>query len=440
MAIFVIGDRDVKIREKYSPLDIGDISTVSMEEWADHWRPHGSGWDDPRPDNPKYLKLAIGGSDTSVIAGCSKFKNVLEFWAEKTGRMTNKFSTAATKRGHLYEFVTIQKYCQIRQDDGDENFKVLADGKILNASGEIVLDENKNPVKEPYSMTMFRDGRKNADGTFKYPWALANCDAFVVENGEIGGLEIKTTADMGAAYGEWSKGVIPPYYLTQIVYYMAILNLRWWDICCSWGQEYRDTAIIRFYRDYELEDWLFSKIEEFVSYVEADIEPPVENGNPEYLIRYCYNKFGASKEDKPMVDLPEKYAGYMVKALDLEKKIDELNAKVKELTDERFKVLYEIYNVMGDTAYGQVKLSDTELCSIKIKTPKKRDGFNEEGLKNDHPDIYKKYVTETFDVSAFKKDKANAALKNKYTVPGGPNTDPDAYQKIKFELAVKNLR
>ena len=84
-----------KKRENYQAIAIGDIRTVSNDEWAKHWRPHGPGWRDPRPDNIRYLERAYGGSDMGAIMGVSHFKSRLELFHQKAG-----FSNAIEREGN----------------------------------------------------------------------------------------------------------------------------------------------------------------------------------------------------------------------------------------------------------------------------------------------------------------------------------------------------
>jgi len=118
--IFTIGE--IKpLRENYSPLAIGDIGTVSMDEWAQHWRNHGSGWKNPSPDNVTYLERAYGGSDMSIISDTSNFTPKIALWAEKAGiekKLKRKGNEDALEIGHMYETVTAEKYAAIQRKNG----------------------------------------------------------------------------------------------------------------------------------------------------------------------------------------------------------------------------------------------------------------------------------------------------------------------------------
>ena len=268
---------------------------------------------------------------------------------------------------------------------------------------------------------MFRDGRRNPDGSLKYPWALANCDGFVFDHGISGGLEIKTTTFLNrdVIENEWKQGIIPKYYLYQIVYYMGILNLQFWDIICSWGQDYNECSIIRFYRDYELEDKIFSMVEEFDEYVEQGIQPDTSTSKGDQLLKYYLKLFGPIPEGSNPVELPEKMRGTVNKCMDIDDEISNLEKKLKEKKQEKAKLCSEIYPVLKNAKYGQFKLDDCTTVNIKIKVPMHRPVLDLERLKAEHPDIIIKY--QTFDSTAFRK--AESILNKEYTLPAEVNTD-----------------
>ena len=430
--IFTIGSLQ-PLRENYSPIAIGDIGTVSDEEWAEHWRVHGSGWRNPDPNNVQYLERAYGGSDMGIISDTSNFDAKLSLWATKSGvnkAINRKKSNDSLELGHLYETVTAQKYHNIMRRSGKKHLKVLVEGKVFDESGKLVLDKNGKPFENRTSMYMYRDGRKNADGSFKYPWALANCDAFVVDDGVQGGLEIKTTSARNTKIinEEWKEGIIPIYYLYQIVYYMAILNLQFWDICCSWGQPYEDTAIIRFYRDYDLEQKVFEMVSEFDEYVEQGIEPDPSTCRGDLLNDYYYQLFGPVEEDAPFIELPEKFRGAVNRAIAVDKEIEELEKKLKEKELEREKTYAELYPVMKTSSYAQFRLDDKNVVGITLKTPMHKAKFDEDKFRAEHPDIYDTY--QKFDLTEFgKKEKK---LKKDYMLPAEPNLEGHPSFSIKF--------
>lgn len=433
--IFTIGSLQ-PLKEKYSPIAIGDISKVSKKEWEEHWRPHGSGWRNPSPNNIHYLERAYGGSDMSIIADISNFTPKIELWAAKAGipmAINKREKSDAARRGDLYETPTAKKYMQIRGQEGNKDIKAFVEGKIIDTDGNFIKDKNFHEIENLTSMYMYRDGRKNPDGTFKYPWALANCDGFVVDHGIQGGLEIKTTSYMtnrDTVENEWKQGIIPKYYLYQIVYYMGILNLQFWDICCSWGQEYNDCAIIRFYRDYELEDQIFKMVAEFDEYVEQGIQPDTSTSRGDQLLKYYLKLFGPIDSKKPMVELPEKMRGTINHVLLIDDEIAQLTKKLKDKEEEKLKLCSEIYPAIENASCGQFRLDDKTVINITVKVSEHRPKLDIDRLKAEHPEVFTKYVS--FDPVLFGKE--DSLLKKAYMLPA----EPDINKTPKFTFKKKS--
>lgn len=425
-------------REKYQPIAIGDIRTVSDEEWAEHWRPHGSGWRNPRPDNVCYLERAYGGSDMGVIMGVSHFKTRLELFHQKVGitpAITRIGNAAAKELGHLYETPTAMKYHLLRRQSGDK-VTMFIEGKIICPDGSIRKNPDGTVMDNPVSMQMYRDGRKLSNGAFLYPWALANCDGFLEE--EIGGrpvqgiLEIKTTSPMNYdVIDGWKNGVVPEGYFWQCVYYMAILNVMFCDICCSWDQTYDGTARIRIYRDYDIEQKLFDTVAEFNEFVEQGIEPDSDFDDPVLLNNYYYELFGPAKESAPMVELPEKFRNTILRAIDIESECDEAKKRLEEAEKKREAIYSELYPVFKDSTYGQFRIDNDSVASITLKTPMKRAKLDVERFAADHPALYEQCkVFSCTELAAYDKK-----LKAEYMLPAEPDTE-DKTKRPSFKLKI----
>lgn len=431
-----------KKREKYQPIAIGDIRTVSNEEWAKHWRTHGPGWRDPRPDNIRYLKRAYGGSDMGALMGVSHFKSRLELFHQKAGfsnAIEREGNTDAKELGHLYETPTALKYHLLRQRAGAK-VTLFIDGKVYLPDGSLKKNADGSIYDEPLSMRIYRDGRKNpkASNALKllYPWALANCDGFLFEDGMEGILEIKTTSPRNyAVIEDWKNGKIPLAYYYQIVYYMAILNVMYCDIFCSWDQTLEGCAMIRVYRNYEVEDKLFRTIEEFDEYVEQMIEPDPSFDDPDLLLSHYYELFGPIQEDAAMVDLPEKYRPIIMRAMDIDSDIAETEKKLDELKKKKSTIYAELYPVYKNSSYGQFQLDDTHIVSIRLKTPMKRARIDEERFKKDYPNMYE--ACRVF--SCTELGKVDAKLKKEYMLPAEPDTE-DKTKMPSFTLNVKEVK
>lgn len=417
----IIGSMQTK-KAKYQPIAIGDIRTVSDEEWAQHWRPHGSGWRDPRPDNVCYLERAYGGSDMGVIMGVSHFKTRLELFNQKAGikpAFTRNGNADAKVLGHLYETPTAMKYHALRRRN-DGKVTMFIEGKVVNEDGTIRKNPDGTLFDNPISMQMYRDGRRNKDGSFVYPWALANCDGMLLEEGVHGLLEIKTTSPRNIDVIEnWKKGIVPEGYYWQCVYYMAITNTMFTDICCSWDQTYDGTAIIRIYRDYEAEEKLFKAVSEFNEYVEQGIEPDTDFDDPKLLNNYYYELFGPVEPKAPMVELPEKYRNTIMQAIACEKEAAEKKKAYEEAERKKAEVYAKLYPVYKTSSYGQFRLDEKTVVGITLKTPMKRAKLDEEKFKADYPTLYEQCkVFSCTELAAVDKK-----LKAQYMLPAQPDLE-----------------
>lgn len=431
-----------KKREVYQPIAIGDIRTVSNEEWAAHWRPHGPGWRDPRPDNIQYLKRAYGGSDMGTLMGVSHFKSRLELYHQKSGLQNafeRKGNEDAKELGHIYETPTALKYHILRRRAG-ANVTLFIDGNVYLPDGTIKKDTKGNIINDPISMQIYRDGRTdstiNSPLKLRYPWALANCDGFIYENSMEGILEIKTTSPTNfKVIEDWKNGIVPMSYYYQIVYYMAIMNVMYCDIFCSWDQTLTGCAMIRVYRDYDVEDKLFHTIEEFDEYVEQMIEPDPSFDDPNLLLSHYYELFGPAKEDAPMIELPEKYRSIILRAMDIDCKIQAIKTQLDELEKQKSSIYAELYPVYVNSAYGQFQLDDTHIVGITLKTPMKRAKLDEERFKKDYPNLYDSCKV----FSSTELGAIDAKLKRQYMLPAEPDLE-DKKKLPSFSIKVKETK
>ena len=432
-------------REQYSPYAIGDIRNVSDEEWATHWRPHGSGWRNPSPNNIRFLERAYGGSDMAAIMQCSHFKSRLELYHQKVGvkpEFTRNGNADAKELGHLYETPTAIKYHNKRRKNG-AHVKMYIEGRCYNPDGSVQRDANNNIIDFPSSMYMYRDGRLKkgiksytSNKDLAYPWALANCDGLIVDTIEgkptEGILEIKTTSPQNYEVIEnWKKGIVPEAYYWQIVYYMAILNVMFCDIVCSWNQTYDGMAIIRVYRDYDVESKLFAHIEEFDSYVEQGIEPDISNESGELLNNYYYELFGPVDKKAPMIELPEKFRSTILYAIQLEEEEKEVKKNLELLSAKKEKVYSELYPVFKKSTYGQFRIDNNTVADITLKTPMKRATFDEERFKKDYPTLYGQCMK----FSSTMLDDVDSKIKKEYMIPAQPDTE-DKSKHPTFSLKV----
>lgn len=155
-----------------------------------------------------FRATGLGGSDIAAIMGISPFRTALDVWLEKTGR-------------------------QAPQDIS--NVEAVYWGTVNEAAvADRWARDHPDCVVRRLNATLV--GR-SAD------WKRANLDRLVVEGGRPSVLEIKTASAFKAE--EWDGGV-PPYYLTQVTWYLAITG---WDMAhvavLIGGNDYREFDVPR---------------------------------------------------------------------------------------------------------------------------------------------------------------------------------------------------
>lgn len=69
-----------------------------------------------------------------------------------------------------------------------ESVTLYVDGVVFGPDGR-QLKKNGKAVENPISTQIYRDGRLKtpkytSNEDFRYPWALANCDGMIMENGK----------------------------------------------------------------------------------------------------------------------------------------------------------------------------------------------------------------------------------------------------------------
>ena len=135
-------------------------------------------------------KSGIGGSDAAAILGLTHYKNNVELWEEKTGRLTPK---DISDNPHVKYGVDMEPILR-------ESFK------IKNPQYMVTHKEN-TIIRHP-----------------KYPFIFASLDGEILEiaTGRNGILEIKTADVMQATSKEKWKDKIPDNYYCQVLHYLSV--------------------------------------------------------------------------------------------------------------------------------------------------------------------------------------------------------------------------
>lgn len=197
------------------------------------------GWDTDEAWR-KYRTTGLGGSDIAAIMGISPFRTPLDVWLEKTGR-------------------------QLPEDISSNEAVYWGTVNEANVADRYARDHPGCKVR-----------RINATLVGKEDWQRANLDRMVIgPDGRPSVLEIKTASAYKSE--QWDAGV-PAYYLTQVVWYLAITG---WDMAhvavLIGGNDYREFDIPRDEED--VRAVMDAAATFWNDYVQADVMPSVEGAD-----------------------------------------------------------------------------------------------------------------------------------------------------------------
>lgn len=278
----------------------------------------------------------IGGSDVSILAGINPYKSIYELWKEKTGQIEPE-----EKQSEYAYFGSVLEPIVKAEFMKRTGLKVRARNMIL----------------------------QSAD----YPFMIADLDGIVNDHGEICIFEAKTASEYKLS--EWKQGV-PRAYVLQVQHYMAVTGAVKTHIAAIVGGNHFFHYTIE--RDEELIQEIIAMEKEFWERnVLGGIEPaPDGSGATTAYLNETY-----AKAINNTIQLPTEALSVFDEYDAISRKIEELNI-CKEAVCNQLKV-YLKENENGFV--GERRISWKEIQST---------GFDKKKLAKDHPDIYKKYVTE----------------------------------------------
>jgi putative phage-type endonuclease len=282
-------------------------------------------------------KNGIGGSDISAIAGISPFKTPLDIYLDKMTGIEDQPESNAIRFGNLFEDIIRKEYAK------DHNVKVTK--------------PNANHPK-------FHS---------EYKFAFANVDG-IINNKDI--LEIKTTNQFNSGlFGEEGTDEIPNYYLCQVAWYRNIYSADFCDIAVLIGGQ--ELKYFRYEKNEELENKLFNIAEHFWNNHILTQTPPEPQNYNDVLKLYPEQEQDALYLDSDLELLIADYQNLSKRKKTLENKLNELKK--------------EISKKLGSA--GSV-LDDNNNKIVSFKKPKSSLKFDLDQFKEQHPDLYQRYLSE----------------------------------------------
>lgn len=293
--------------------------------------------------NEDWLKLrkrSIGGSDCGAILGMNEYESPYSLWQKKC----NPENVEDTEEPKNSEAI----YWGHNLED-----KVARDFEIR--SGKKVRKHN---------YMMYHD---------KYPFISANVDRVVV--GENAILECKTAKEFKKS--EWADDKVPNSYMAQCYHYMAVTGADRAYIACLIGGSYFVWKTIE--RDDEIIDQIIqTEVDFWNNYVVTGIEPPKDDSN---ATAQALNRRWQETLAKT-VEIESEQAT-------LFKAIDAINKQTKELEQKKRGYENQLKAILGENERG---VTDGYEVSWKPQQSKRIDTKR---LKEEQPEIYRKYVKES---------------------------------------------
>ncbi len=280
------------------------------------------------------ISCSVGGSDTSTILGLSPW-NLPSELAKKLRKQlagTNKEETNSWEqeflffRGHAFEDSIKEVFAFVIQHEHPE----LAI-KVEDFPYQIV---NEN-----------------------WPHCIANVDGIVWEIGKPGILEIKTTdAFSSTAKDFFEYGEVPEYYMSQVQFYMQVLNMDFAYIVCSKDLSRKGVTYIRINRDEDYGKYIMDKAEEFVEKVIKGL--PIDDScvKNESLIKKKVDELvGDGDPLLPELTLKESYGELMEQYFMLAEQKKEVSDSYKEKRSEEAKIKKQLEGIEREIALAMAE-------------------------------------------------------------------------------------
>jgi putative phage-type endonuclease len=312
---------------------------MSRERWLE-CRAHG-------PDDK--IEYTIGGSDVSVVFGENPWTTPLELYRIKKDLMPPDDSANANQKemGQLMEPIVAHWY-----------------GKLTG-----------NAVFEDTGLYRHTDR----------PYALANLDYRIREDGSTGILECKTTSWHKA--GDWADGAIPSYYEYQVRFYLAVMDMEFADIACLWGTNPEaDMVIRRIHRDRAIEALIFERLDEFIERLRMNTPPTMAGVDPKLALAALGRIYGASSPGQPTIEFGRKHEKPLRRIAALQTENSELSGKIKKNETEAAALSVKIAEMMDTHEHGVLETASDRLTVSYITKFTRR--VDSDLLKKNHPTVH----------------------------------------------------
>lgn len=288
--------------------------------------------DMPREQWLELRKKGIGGSDSASIVGLDRYRSPFDVYADKLGLKPEIPDNEAMRQGRDLEQYVAERF--------------------MEATGKKVRRRNAM-LQHP-----------------EHPFMIADIDRWVV--GENAGFEAKTTSVLNRA--KFSQGEFPPNYYVQCVHYMAVTGAeRWYLAVLVLNKSFHVFTIER--DEAEIQALIEAEKDFWENHVLKQI-PPTPDGSESTseLLKQMFPE-AREQEEVALYGHEEKIQQYL-----------ELDARVKELTQERDAIKQELQLALADAEIGRAQGYIVEWKN------QVRQSLDTKKLKSEQIEIYEKYL------------------------------------------------
>ncbi len=292
--------------------------------------------------------FGLGGSDIGPLLGLSPYKTPLQLWAEKVSLNSGASKDAIHLRfGHHVEPFIAQEY---------ERHTGL---RTVTHAPTIFHPDHGFMYAHVDRLVLEKDENLAAEGQRIYAQTLLECKTASVFNRD--------------EWGEPGSDQVPPSYLVQCVWYMAVTQCNRADLAVLLGNQ--DFRIYQIHRDMELENLVLDHARQFwFDHVLSKVPPaPVTEED----IRTLY---------------PREVTGHVLEAdhelLSSLKSYKSTQAKISELSEQCDALRQDILKRMGEAE--QITSNNKVLATWKCSKPARR--LDTKALTAAHPELVEQFM------------------------------------------------
>jgi putative phage-type endonuclease len=284
-----------------------------------------------------WRSKGIGGSDASIVCGVNRYKSPVELWMEKTGMIEPAEAGEASYWGTIMEPIIRKEFEKV------SGFEVTTAQYIF-----------QHP---DYDFML-----ANIDGIVHHP-VLGDCI-----------FEAKTSSSYRA--DEWDDS-IPEEYMMQVQHYMAVTGFPAAFIAVLIGGNTFKWKMVE--RDNELIEIMVLLEKNFWNHVTSNTPPPIDGSDASTDL---LNRLYPSAFPKTLIMLPEE-------ANELIVQYEEASEQEKKIAELKNEAANKLKQMLGTHETGMVGKRVISWKTISVER------FDTKQFKNDHPDLYSKYIVQS---------------------------------------------